>query len=171
MKLTGSCCGNTQPRELLKALSTVVPSTAIEEALTRCSKHQKRTRALPSALVVRLIIALGLLVDVSTRQVLGFLLTMNMVTPTRQAIRRACYRIGPLPLIELFHLLSKPLATKQSVPGAYYQGLHVFAVDAANLDIPDTAENERAFGRPGASRGKSAFPQIKLVALLEAGTH
>jgi hypothetical protein len=32
-------------------------------------------------------------------------------------------------------------------------------------------ENEKAFGRPGASRGSSAFPKIRFVALLENGTH
>jgi hypothetical protein len=31
--------------------------------------------------------------------------------------------------------------------------------------------NEKAFGRPGASRGASAFPKIRFVALLENGTH
>jgi len=39
------------------------------------------------------------------------------------------------------------------------------------LDVADTAENEKAFGRPGASRGSSAFPKIRFVALLENGTH
>ena len=37
--------------------------------------------------------------------------------------------------------------------------------------MADTAENEKAFGRPGASRGSSAFPKIRFVALLENGTH
>jgi hypothetical protein len=32
-------------------------------------------------------------------------------------------------------------------------------------------ENDEAFGRPGASRGSSAFPKIRFVALLENGTH
>jgi hypothetical protein len=39
------------------------------------------------------------------------------------------------------------------------------------LDVADTAENDKAFGRPGASRGSSAFPKIRFVALLENGTH
>ena len=39
------------------------------------------------------------------------------------------------------------------------------------LDTADTEENEKAFGRPGASRGASAFPKIRFVALLENGTH
>jgi hypothetical protein len=37
--------------------------------------------------------------------------------------------------------------------------------------VADSAENEQAFGRPGASRGSSAFPKIRFVGLLENGTH
>jgi Transposase DDE domain len=37
--------------------------------------------------------------------------------------------------------------------------------------VADTEENRAAFGAPGASRGKSAFPQLRLVALVENGTH
>jgi hypothetical protein len=37
--------------------------------------------------------------------------------------------------------------------------------------VADTAENGIAFGYPGASRGESAFPQLRFVALVENGTH
>jgi len=47
----------------------------------------------------------------------------------------------------------------------------LMALDGFTLDIPDTPENQRVFGRPGASRGQSAFPQARVVALCEAGTH
>jgi len=44
-------------------------------------------------------------------------------------------------------------------------------MNGSTLDTADTVENEKAFGRPGASRGSSAFPKIRFVALLENGTH
>src|SRR5918912_156745 len=44
-------------------------------------------------------------------------------------------------------------------------------LDGSCLDVADTAENEAAFGRPEASRGESAFPQLRFVALVENGTH
>jgi len=39
--------------------------------------------------------------------------------------------------------------------------------------VPDTAENDEYFGRPGSPRGegKGAFPQVRLVGLAECGTH
>jgi len=39
------------------------------------------------------------------------------------------------------------------------------------MDVADTAPNRECFGRPGASRGQAAFPQIRLVSLVECGTH
>ena len=47
----------------------------------------------------------------------------------------------------------------------------LISLDGSTLDTADTEENEKAFGRPGASRGSSAFPKIRFVALLENGTH
>ena len=45
------------------------------------------------------------------------------------------------------------------------------SLDGSTLDLADTVENEKTLGRPGASRGSSAFPKIHFVALLENGTH
>ena len=45
-------------------------------------------------------------------------------------------------------------------------------IDGTCLDIPDSDENSRVFGRPGSRPGTiSAFPKARLVILLEAGTH
>jgi hypothetical protein len=37
--------------------------------------------------------------------------------------------------------------------------------------VADESDNEKAFGRPGASRGASAYPQIRFASLVENGTH
>jgi hypothetical protein len=63
-----------------------------------------------------------------------------------------------------------PIATR-TTKGAYYRGWHLVSLDASTLDIADTKPNEEAFGRPGASRGSSAYPQIRFVSLVENGTH
>jgi hypothetical protein len=39
------------------------------------------------------------------------------------------------------------------------------------LEVADTAANRTEFGVPGASRGASAFPQLRFAALVENGTH
>jgi hypothetical protein len=39
------------------------------------------------------------------------------------------------------------------------------------MDVADTPGNAAVFGRPAASRGGSAFPQVRVLALAECGTH
>jgi hypothetical protein len=44
-------------------------------------------------------------------------------------------------------------------------------MDGSTLDVADQKENVAVFGRPAASRGSSAFPQLRFVSLVENGTH
>ena len=44
------------------------------------------------------------------------------------------------------------------------------AIDGFVLDLSDTPENERVFGRPG-GRAPGAFPQARVLALCETGSH
>jgi hypothetical protein len=157
--------------QLVQALSQTIPLPAIEAALDKTGKRERRTRKLPSTLVVQLVIALGLLLDLARRQVLGSLLPPATLLPGKMCLSRACYRVGPRPLIELMHQLARPLADPVSLPQAFYQGLRLVALDGSDMDVPASPANERAFGRRKASRGQSAFPAIKLVTLIEAGTH
>jgi hypothetical protein len=47
----------------------------------------------------------------------------------------------------------------------------LLALDGTTLDVADTPANVAAFGRPGGGRGSGAFPQVRLVGLVECGTH
>src|SRR4051794_4439750 len=71
---------------------------------------------------------------------------------------------------ELFRRLARPLA-EPGTPGAWYRGRRLVSFDGTTLDVPDLPDLERAFGRPSAPRGHSGFPQLRLLALLETGTH
>jgi hypothetical protein len=63
------------------------------------------------------------------------------------------------------------MATVETV-GAFINELRVVVIDGTCLDIPDSDENARFFGRPGSRPGtRAAFPKARLVILLEAGTH
>ena len=72
---------------------------------------------------------------------------------------------------QLFERVVHPLATPET-PGAFLGGLRVMAVDGTVLDVPDSKANARVFGYPGSRLGtQAAFPKIRLVMLVEAGTH
>ncbi len=56
--------------KVLKALETAIPSVAIERAIAETHSNEERKRALPSHLIVCLIIAMSLWSSVSMRTVL-----------------------------------------------------------------------------------------------------
>ena len=72
---------------------------------------------------------------------------------------------------QLFHQLVKPMATGETL-GAFLNGLRIVVIDGSCFDVPDSEENARVFGRPSSRPGtQSAFPKVRLVILVEAGTH
>jgi hypothetical protein len=167
---------------LLEALHLALPDQAIDEAITATGVREQRRRLLPARLVVALVIALGLWARDGLRDVLANLVEglreqepttwTHWRLPAKSALTQARQRLGPRPLRALFHRLAGPVATPET-PGAFLCGLRLMAVDASTLDLPDTADNARIFGRPTTGRGEGggAFPQLRLVWLVEVGTH
>ena len=51
------------------------------------------------------------------------------------------------------------------------RGLRVMAIDGLVLDVPATPDNDKEFGRSGNATAPSPFPQVRLVAVGECGTH
>ncbi len=79
-------------------------------------------------------------------------------------------RLGEMLLRWTYEQIVQPVATR-ATKGAWYRGWRLVSLDGSSLDVADTAENGIVFGYPGASRGESAFPQLRAVALVENGTH
>jgi hypothetical protein len=74
------------------------------------------------------------------------------------------------PLRQLHDEVVQPIAV-EATKGAWYRRWRVVSLDGSTLDVADERANQEAFGRPGASRGKSAYPQLRFVSLVENGTH
>jgi hypothetical protein len=114
--------------------------------------------------------------SVGARQVLRHLLDqvreddpVHGPLATEAAITKARQRLGVEPLKELFGRFVRPLAQKW-LKSAWYRSWRVVSLDGTTLRVLDTDANEQRFGRPASSRGKTAYPQVKLVGLLENGT-
>lgn len=91
--------------------------------------------------------------------------------PCKSAITQARQRLGARVMTQLFHQLVRPMANSATI-GAFLNGLRIVVIDGSCLDIPDSDENARVFGRPGSRPGtRAAFPKARLVILVEAGTH
>ena len=71
---------------------------------------------------------------------------------------------------QLHEEVVKPIAA-ETTKGAWYRRWRLVSLDGSTLEVADEKENEQAFGRPSASRGASAYPQIRFVSLVENGTH
>ncbi len=72
---------------------------------------------------------------------------------------------------QLFHQLVRPIATTETLE-AFLNGLRIVVIDGNCFDVPDSDENARVFGRPSSRPGtQAAFPKVRLVILVEAGTH
>ena len=88
----------------------------------------------------------------------------------KSGISQARSRVGWEPLRRLFHNVAVPLAGPNS-KGSFFRGHRVVAIDGSLFNVADTPENDQEFGRPTGSGGRSANPQVRLLSLVECGTH
>lgn len=163
----------------LGVLAKTFPVERVRKVLAATGRQSKRQRDLPAHVMVYYTIALGLLMRSSCREVLRWLLegVQWLLGPGnecrvvgRGGISQARERLGWEPMQQLHDEVVGPIAG-EATKGAWYRGWRVVSLDGSTLDLADTKENGRAFGRPGASRGASAFPQLRFVSLVENGTH
>jgi len=163
----------------LGVLTKTFPLTTIQEILGRSGRASFRQRDLPAHVVVYYVIALALFMQSSYREVLRCLLegiawllgpSAGVTVTGKSGISQARTRLGWEPLQQLHDEVVKPVAVAQT-RGAWYRTWRLVSLDGSTLDVADEAANERAFTRPSASRGTSAFPQLRFVSVVENGTH
>jgi len=161
-----------------QALEQVVPWNTVTEVLQLHDCQQRRVRKWSMGLIVYLLIAMNLFAQERLALVLGrLLLTFRWLcadtaetTPNDAAIVYRRKQLGVAPMVALFHRICRPLATEQT-PGAFLCGLRLMAMDGKQFLLYDAPQIDHYFGRPRSSRGQAAFPQARLVSLVEVGTH
>ena len=163
----------------LGVITKTFPLQRVRSVLAATGKGSQRERDLPAHVVVYYAIALALYMQSSYREVLRCLLegvqwlldpAVTLKVAGNSGISQARTRLGWEPLRQLHDAVVKPIAVA-ATKGAWYRGLRLVSVDGSTMEIADESANEAAFGRPGASRGVSAFPQLRFVSLVENGTH
>ena len=162
-------------------LARVFPAAVVDEVIAECDRTEKRHRALPARTMAYFAMGLALHSEGSYEDVIA-LMTDGLAwaeskpselvkLPSKSAIFQARDRLGAEPVKALFDRVAQPLAT-ESTPGSWLAGRRLVAIDGTTLDVADTPVNDEFFGRPGVNKGeRSAFPQARLVALAECGTH
>ena len=157
--------------ERVRALKRIIPRAKVQEVLRRTGHARRRYLRLPAWLMVWFVIALGLFCRDSYRQVFKWLQPFRRHgTPGRATFCEARQRLGVAPLRRLAQQVIERQATSDT-PGAFYRGRRLMALDSFVVDVADSPANARVFGRPGSGRSPAAFPQARVLALCEIGTH
>src|SRR3954454_23906023 len=162
----------------LGVIAKASPIEEVRQVLAETGRASERERDPPARVMVYYAIALALYAGSGTREVLRCLLEGLRWLWGAEAVRvagesgisQARTRLGADPLRRLHERVVRPVATP-ATKGAWYREWRLVSLDGSCLDVADTGENCAAFGRPEASRGESAFPQLRFVALVENGTH
>jgi hypothetical protein len=158
----------TQDR--LRGLKRIIPSRTIKSILKRT--HQTAfCRRLPKWFLVWFVIGIGLFSTSSYRQIFRWLRPFQKhANPGRSTFTEARSRIGIAPFRLLFQAVVRLLAVP-TTGHAYYRNLHLMALDGFVVDLADTDDLTRIFGKPKGGRTPGAFPQARVLALCETGTH
>lgn len=160
-------------------LASVCPRPLIEEVLSATGRANQRERQLPAPAVVYYVMALALWREAPLEEVLRVVCEglqwlgdgrAQAVQASKSAISQARSRLGPQVMRELARRVLRPLAGNDA-PGCWYRGLRVMALDGSCLDVADEQANALHFGYPASGRGQSAFPQTRVLGLVECGTH
>ena len=160
-------------------LSSVIHRDVIDDVIRETGKREQRSRLLPAHVVVYYVLALNLFFGEAYEEVMRQLVNGlrflgnwrdNWKIPTTSAISQARTRLGKAPLKLLFQRIAAPMA-RPGTRGAWFHGLRVMAIDGLVLDVADTPANDEVFGRSGNDQTPGPFPQVRLVAVGECGTH
>lgn len=167
---------NELPRpEQYSALVTHLNPDWIEEALVATGTATVRKRRLPAAQVVWLVIGMALFRDrsitgVAERLDLAMPCAAHGPTAARSAISQARTRLGSEPLQWLFSRSAKTWG-HASAGRDRWHGLALYGVDGTSFRVPDSDENHEHFGVAKGARGESAFPIVRLAALMALRSH
>jgi hypothetical protein len=173
-------------RIALGALTRTFPPELVDRVVAQTGRAEQRRRLLPARVVVYFVLALALYSHAAYEEVLRCLVEglgwaqqarrgrrswPYWHVPGAPALAEARARLGPEPLRVLFEQAARPLATRKT-RGAWYRNWRVMVLDGTCLDVPDSPANQ-GLGRSKSGRGEGvgAFPQVRVVGLVEAGTH
>lgn len=156
--------------ERVAGLKRIIPRKTVQAVLNRTHPNQRPCKRLPRVFVVWFVIGLALHNRDCYTQVFRWLHGRKTPVPGASTLCEARHSVGVAPLRALAEETVQLLATPET-PNAFYRGMRLMAIDGFVLDLPDRPDLARIFGRPKSGRAEGAFPQARVLALCETGTH
>lgn len=156
--------------ERVRALKRIIPCATIKSILKQCGQERYCAR-LPKYFMVWFVVAMGLFATDCYRQIFRWLQPFrSKAIPQRPTLCEARQRLGVAPLHWLRQRIVRLLANPHT-PDAFYRIWRLMALDGFVVNLPDSKANASVFGRPQGGRTPGAFPQARVLALCEIGTH
>jgi len=157
-------------RERIACLKKIVDKKFLQRNIQRRNLDKRRSRKCPAYVMVWFTIAFWFYGNDCYTQVFRWLHRFSKsLMPSSSALTQARAKIGIGIMADVYRCIVQCLCTNDT-PDAFYEELRIVAVDGFVLNVPDSEENRRAFGRPKNGNSYGAFPQVRIVTLCEVGS-
>jgi hypothetical protein len=158
-------------RERIACLKKIVQKKQLKQIVRRRRLDKRHSKKCPAYLMVWFNVAIWFFGSDCYTQVFRLLHRFSKdFTPTSSALTQARAKIGVPIMADIYRAVVRCLCSEQT-PDSFYAGRRLVAVDGFVLNLPDSLDNRRAFGRPKNGSSFGAFPQVRIVALCEVGSH
>jgi hypothetical protein len=157
-------------RERIGCLKKIVDKKLLLRLVQKRKLDKRLSRKCPAYLMAWFTVAMWLFGNDNYTQVFRWLHRFSKkFTPTSSALTQARSKIGIAIMADIYQEVVQCLCSPET-PDSFYAGRRLVAVDGFVLNLPDSKENRRAFGKPKNGTSEGAFPQVRLVALCEVGS-
>lgn len=162
---------NLFDRERIACLKSIVTKSILKEEVDRRKLQKRLSRKCPAVVTVLFVVAMWFHGNDCYTHVFRWLHRFSpSKMPSSSALTQARARIGVGILAAVFHRVVGCLCDIQT-PDSFYAGRRIVAVDGFVLNLADSDANRQAFGRPKNGSSLGAYPQVRVVALCEVGSH
>lgn len=127
-------------------------------------------KRVPMEVAIWFVIGVGMFSSDAYRQIFRWLTPLGTAIPESSTLTEVRKRVGFATIEKLYFAVVRLLGTAENRVG-YYQGMRLMGVDGFVLNLFDSRENRKEFGRPKNGRCYGPFPQARCVSLAELGTH
>lgn len=156
-------------KERVQALKHTLSRTNLEAHLGD-AMNTRYCKRVPMEIALWFIVGVGMFSSDSYRQIFRCLTPLGALIPRSSTLTEVRKRVG-YQLLEKLYLLTVCLLGTASNGVGFYRGMRLMAVDGFTLNLFDSPENRKAFGRPKNGQSYGPFPQARCLALCELGTH
>jgi hypothetical protein len=154
-------------------LTQVLDFDLVDAVAAETGTVQRRTRLLPTRVVIYFVLALALFEHCGYRRVWAKmtcgLRVLKLTAPTASALTRARRRVGPAPFRVLFTTVAGCVG-RPATPGVFWRGLRTVAVDATSLHVPDRPAVTGRYRKRDTGKVTFGYPLLRLSVLVECGT-